>query len=112
MKSHAASTNSSSQVSIRFRVSGPVSWIRCLPTSTQRGCSFGSSFVVALQRSTPRGPKRSRNSETDLVRVVGILGVLLGVQVVEVPEELVEAVHRRQERVPVAEVVLAELPVL
>ncbi len=28
----------------------------------QRGCSFGSSLVVALHRSTPRGPNRSRNS--------------------------------------------------
>ena len=47
--------------------------------------------------------------EAVLARVVGILRVLLGVQVVEVPEELVEAVHRRQELVLVPEVVLAEL---
>ncbi len=47
--------------------------------------------------------------EAVLVRVVGILRVFLGVQVVEVAEELVEAVHRRQELVPVPEVVLAEL---
>ena len=61
MKSLAASTNSSSHVSIRFRVSGPVSLIRCLPTRPQRGCSFGSSLFVARQRSTPRGPNRSWN---------------------------------------------------
>ena len=42
-------------------------------------------------------------------RVVGMLRLLLGVEVVEVAEELVEAVHRRQELVAVAEVVLAEL---
>jgi hypothetical protein len=42
-------------------------------------------------------------------RVVGRLRVLLGVQVVEVAEELVEAVHGRQVLVLVAEVVLAEL---
>ena len=43
-------------------------------------------------------------------RVVEVLGLLLGVQVVEVAEELVEPVHGRQVLVPVAEVVLAELP--
>jgi hypothetical protein len=42
--------------------------------------------------------------------VVRGLRVLLGVQVVEVAEELVEPVHRREELVPVAEVVLTELP--
>jgi hypothetical protein len=45
-----------------------------------------------------------------LLRVVRVLRVLLGVQVVEVAEELVEAVDGRQELVPVAEVILAELP--
>ncbi len=43
-------------------------------------------------------------------RVVRRLRVLLGVEVVEVAEELVEAVQRREELVAVAEVVLAELP--
>ena len=45
-----------------------------------------------------------------LLRIVGILRLLLGVQVVQVPEELVEAVHRRQELVLVPQVVLPELP--
>ena len=43
-------------------------------------------------------------------RVVEVLGLLLGVQVVEVAEELVEPVHGRQVLVLVAQVVLAELP--
>ena len=38
-----------------------------------------------------------------------MLGLLLGVEVVEVAEELVEAVGRRKILVAVAEVVLAEL---
>ena len=38
-----------------------------------------------------------------------ILGLFLGVQVVEVSEKLVEAVHGRQVFVAVAQVVLAEL---
>jgi hypothetical protein len=44
------------------------------------------------------------------VRVVELLGLFLGVEVVKVAEELVEPVHRRQMFVLVAEVVLAELP--
>ena len=46
------------------------------------------------------------------LRVLGIvvrLRLFLGVQVVEVPEELIEAVRGRQELVAVAEVVLAKL---
>ncbi len=42
-------------------------------------------------------------------RVVGMARVLHRVQVIEVAEELVEAVHRGQELVQVAQVVLAEL---
>jgi hypothetical protein len=38
-----------------------------------------------------------------------MLRLLLGVEVVEIAEELIEAVHRRQEFVAVAEMVLAEL---
>ena len=61
MKSLAAATNSSSQVSMRFLVSGPVSSIFCLPILPQRGITFGLSLSVAQQWSTPRGPKFSLN---------------------------------------------------
>ena len=61
MKSLAAATNSSSQVSMRFLVSGPVSSIFCLPTLPQRGCSVGSSLSVAQEWITPRGPNFLRN---------------------------------------------------
>ena len=44
-----------------------------------------------------------------VLRIVGQLRLFLGVQVVEVAEELVEAVHGRQRFVAVADVVLAEL---
>ena len=47
--------------------------------------------------------------ERRVLRIVGILRLFLGVEVIEVAEELVEAVHGRQELVLVAEVVLAEL---
>ena len=44
------------------------------------------------------------------MRVVELFGFFLGVEVIEVAEELVESVHRRQVFIEVAEVVLAELP--
>ena len=50
MKSIAASRNSSSQVSIRFLVSGPVSSMRWVPSPLAHVCS------------TPRGPNFFRNS--------------------------------------------------
>ncbi len=56
---------------------------------------------------TPRGPNFFLNS--GVLRVVLVLRFLFGIEVVEVAEELVEAVRRRQEFVAVAEVVLAEL---
>src|SRR5262245_51278389 len=56
MKSDAAATNSSSHVSIRFVFSEPVSSIFCLPTFPQRGISLESSFPVAQEWMTPRGP--------------------------------------------------------
>src|SRR5262245_48713587 len=48
-------------------------------------------------------------SELRVLGVVGVLRFLLGIQVVQVAEELVEAVDRGQELVAVAQVVLAEL---
>ena len=95
MKSTAASRNSSSQVSIRFLVSGPVSSMRWVPSPLAQVCS------------TPRGPELL--AELRILRIVRQLGFLLGVEVIEVAEELVEAVHRGQVLVAVAEVVLAEL---
>ena len=47
--------------------------------------------------------------ERRILRIVGVLGLFLGIEVIEVAEELIEAVHRRQELVAVAEMVLAEL---
>jgi hypothetical protein len=47
--------------------------------------------------------------ERRVLGIVGQFGFFFGVQVVEIAEELVEAVHRRQVLVPIAEMVLAEL---
>ena len=110
MKSLAAATNSSSQVSMRFLVSGPVSSIFCLPTLPQRGSSVGSSLSVAQEWMTPRGPNFLRKfGKSFSGRVVVHLRLFFGVEVIEVAEELVEAVIGRQHVVEIAEVVLAEL---
>ena len=47
--------------------------------------------------------------ELRVLRIIRVFGLLLGVEVVEVAVELIEATHRRQEFVAVAEMVLAEL---
>jgi hypothetical protein len=47
--------------------------------------------------------------ESEFVRVVEIFRVLLGVQVVEVAEELIETVRRRQVLVAIAEVIFPDL---
>src|SRR6516162_3592316 len=77
IKSTAASEVSSSIVSMRFRVSGPVSSMVCLPTRPQRGCSVGSSVSEALLRKTPRGPNCSLNlGSVPTMAVGGRIGTL------------------------------------
>ncbi len=66
---------------------------------------------VANEWMTPRGPKfLLKFGKVLLRRLVRHLGLFLGVEVIEVAEELVEAVIGRQHVVEIAEVVLAELP--
>ena len=86
---------SSSMVSMRFLVSGPVSLIVCPPLPS------------AMQWSTPRGPNCFLNFGS--FGIVGQFRLFLGIQVIEIAEEFVEAMHGRQEFVAVAQVVLAEL---
>ena len=107
MKSIAAFEVSSSIVSMRFLVSGPVSSIVCLPTLPKRGSTVGSSRSLALQLE--HAARAELGPERRVLRIVRMLGLLLGVEVIEIAEELVEAVHRRQELIAVAEMVLAEL---
>ena len=107
MKSVVAVRNSSSIVSMRFLVSGPVSSHFCLPQGPKRGSSPGVSVAVAdaLQDAA----RTELRFEGGVLWIVGMLGLVLGVQVIKVAEELVEAVHGRQELVAVPEMVLAEL---
>ena len=96
---------------MRLVVSGPVSLIFCLPTLPQRGITVGSSLSVAQEWMTPRGLMFLRKLGEILLRIVVVhLRLFLGIEVIEVAEELVEAVIGRQHVVQVAEVVLAELP--
>jgi hypothetical protein len=76
------------------------------PRLLGRVVGIGRPAAQHAARTVP-GPELG---ELRRVRVVRELRFLLRVEVVEVAEELVEPVHRRQELVAVAEVVLAELP--
>ena len=65
---------------------------------------------AAVRKAVDHPTRTELLLELRALRVVGILRFFLGVQVVEVAEELVEAVRRGQHLVAVAQVVLAELP--
>ena len=71
--------------------------------------------VLDLVVAGPRPPRAQHAARAEallelrVLRIVGVLRLLLGVQVVEVAEELVEPVLGRQELVAVAEVVLPVL---
>ena len=68
-----------------------------LADAAERGSSVASSSSVAQEWMTPRGPNRLLNcGKSSAGGQFGQLRLLLGVQVVEVAEELVEAVHGRQ----------------
>ena len=95
MKPSACSVTSSSMVSMRFLVSGP-GVLDPLPALAVR---------PAVQHASGSEPLL----ELRVLRIVRVLRLFLGIQVIEVAEELVEAVHRRQELVLVAQMVLAEL---
>ena len=107
MKSTARFVMSSSIVTIRSLVSGPVSVHTCLPTLPNRG-SIGRvvlirSFAVHHASGAELGEK------CRVFWIVWQLRFLLRVQVVEVAVKLIKAVHSGQELIAVAEMVLAEL---
>ena len=93
MKSSVAVRNSSSTVSMRFLVSGPVSVQLCLPHLPKQDAARKTEAQLELRA----------------LRVVGVLRLILRVEVIEVAEKLVEAMNGRQELIAVAEMILAEL---
>ena len=107
MKSVEAVRNSSSIVSIRFLVSGPVSSHFCFPHAPKRGVVTGR---VGGGRDAFQDPARTKlGSKSRILRIIRVLRLILGIQMVEVAEELIEAVDGRQKFVSVTEMVLAEL---
>src|SRR5262245_5337011 len=72
---------------------------------------FIDRIVVLVNCPAFQHPARTEFFATvGILWIVRILRLLLGVQMVQVAEEFVETVHRRQVFVTVAKVVLAELP--
>ena len=86
---------SSSIVSMRFLLSGPV---------------LDLLRAVRVRPAVDHAARPVLLAHLRILEVVRMLRLVLGVEVVERAEELVEAVRGRQMLVEVAEVVLAELP--
>ena len=101
MKSFAAARVSSSMVSMRFFVSRPVFSMRLAALAVRPGVQHAARTEL-LDEGLAAG-------HLHVGGVVLVLRLLLGVEVVEVAEELVEPVHGGQVLVTVALVVLAEL---
>ena len=67
-------------------------------------------WIVAVGRLASQHAARAELGEVGgVLRIVRQFRLLLGVEMVEIAEELVEAVHGRQRLVAVADMVLAEL---
>ena len=81
--------------------------IVCLPTLPN--CSIDCRIVLVGCLALQHAARAVFFSELRILRIVRIVGLFLGIEMVEVSEELVEAVYGRQVLVAVAEVVLPEL---
>ena len=107
MKVEGRFRNSSSTVSMRFLSSGPVSSQFCLPHLPKRGSSPGVS--VRSRRASEHAAWAKAQFELRILRIFGVLRFVLGIEMVEIAEELVETMNGRQKLVAVTEMVLAEL---
>ena len=110
MKSLAAATNSSSQVSMRFVVER-AGVLDLLLADLAPARLLGRIVLVGRpgMDHAARAEVLAEVREVLLGRIVVHLRLFLGVEVIEVAEELVEAVVGRQHVVEIAEMVLAEL---
>ena len=79
------------------------------PLLVERPGALDLLGAVGVGPSVDDAARREALAHLGIFEVVGVLGLVFGVQVVERAEELVEAVRRGQMFVAVAEVVLAEL---
>src|SRR4249920_3050084 len=85
MKSRVALRNSSSTISMRFLVSGPVSVQLCFPHLPKRGSSPGGNG----RRAAEDAARTETQLELRILRIVRVSGLVLGIQMVEIAEELV-----------------------
>jgi len=69
----------------------------------------GCGVVLVTRLALEYAARTEFGAELGILRVVFILWLFLGVEVVEVAEELVESVHGWQEFIAIAEVILSEL---
>ena len=86
---------------------------RLHPLLRERAGIFNPLCAVGVGPGVDHAPRTKSLAEVgEVLRrwVVGVLGLLFGVEVIEVAEELIEAVRGRQVLVLVPEVVLAKLP--
>ena len=68
-------------------------------------------MIVAVSRPAPQDTTRAEvGAISRILWVIGQLGLLFGIEVIEVAEELVEPVYGRQRLVAITDVVFAELP--
>ena len=69
----------------------------------------GLATVGIGRNAIEQAARAELRAEGRILRIIGVFRLFLGVEVIEVAVELVEAVHGGQEIVAVAEMVLAEL---
>jgi hypothetical protein len=87
-------------------VSGPVSSQVCLPQAPKRG----SRGIVGRGRpALENAPRPELRQERGILWIIYILRLLLRIQVIQVAKEFIEAVHRWQKLVAIAEMVFAIL---
>ena len=98
--------NSSSTVSMRFLLRG-----RCRRSSACPTCRNAvlARRVDDRRRAAQDAPRPETHLELGVFWIVWMFRLVLGIQVIEVAEELVEAMDRWQKLIPVAEMILAEL---
>ena len=96
--------------------------VHCLHALLGKRAGIGAALLAPLAetrifarriRDGRRAAQNAARTETQLelsiLRIVRVLGLVLGIQMIEIAEELVKTVDRRQKLIAVAEMVLAEL---
>ena len=79
------------------------------PLLGERAGVLDALGAVAVGPGVQHAARPEPLAELRILRIVRLFGFLFGVEVIQVAEELVKAVHRGQVLVAVAEVVLAKL---